>query len=116
MSFRRGTIKPLKLGQNSQAAFSRQTSRMSVYEARRNTMWQRDKGELTVDEKTMVYHLVNLILSRQFNVANSLIKKHYLVMDKCSNIFKANVRRFQALSLYRMDLSEAPDKKNNKTQ
>ena len=79
-------------------------------------MWQRDKGELTVDEKTMVYHLVNLILSRQFNVANSLIKKHYLVMDKCSNIFKANVRRFQALSLYRMDLSEAPDKKNNRTQ
>ena len=57
-------------------------------------------GELTNDEKTLIYYLVNLILFKQFNMANSLIKKHYIRMKKCSDIFKANMRRLQALSLY----------------
>lgn len=59
-----------------------------------------EQEELTVDETTMVYYLANLILFKQFNVANTLIKKHYLHMKKCSSLFKANVRRLQALSLY----------------
>ena len=51
------------------------------------------------EEKTMVYYLVNLILFKHYNMANSLIKKHFLKMRNCSEIFKANVRRLQALSL-----------------
>ena len=43
------------------------------------------------EEKTMVYYLVNLILFKHYNMANSLIKKHFLKMRNCSEIFKANV-------------------------
>ena len=64
----------------------------------------------------MLFYLVNLILLNQFNVANSLIKKHYLTMKKCNQVFKANVRRFQALSLRRMYESENQKKKTKITQ
>lgn len=53
----------------------------------------KDNGDLTMDEKVLIYYLINLILYKQFNVANSLVKKHYLEMKKCSNIFKGNFRR-----------------------
>ena len=75
----------------------------------------RDKSndELTVEEMTMVYYLVNLILYKQFNVANSLIKKHYLPMKKTNDIFKANVRRLQALSLFQMFTGEQKNSRVN---
>ena len=57
---------------------------------------------MNIDEKTMIYYLANLILLKQFNVANSLIKRRFLPMKKCSGIFKANIRRLQALSICRM--------------
>jgi len=50
-------------------AFSRQTFRNSVYE-RRTIAPKKDGGELTSDEKTLVYYLVNLILFKKFNMAN----------------------------------------------
>ena len=34
------------------------------------------------NEKTMIYYLVNLILFKQYNVVNSMIKKHYRKMKK----------------------------------
>ena len=80
---------------------------MSVYEKRMTMLKDKIQLELTVDEMTMLYYLINLILYKQFNVANILVQKHYLAMTKCSEIFKANVRRYQALSLYRM-LVESP--------
>ena len=68
---------------------------------RQNTEVIVTKGEMNSNEKTMIYYLVNLILFKQYNVANSLIKKHYKKMKKdVTQIFKANIRRFQALSLY----------------
>ena len=50
----------------------------------------------------MIYYLSNLILLKQFNVANSLIKRNFIHMKKCGNLFKANMRRLQGLSLFRM--------------
>lgn len=41
----------------------------------------------------MLYYLANLILFKHYNMANSLIKKHFLKMKKSSDIFKANIRR-----------------------
>ena len=81
---------------------ARLASRMSVYEQRKTVLKDKSQEELTVDEMTMLYYLVNLILYKQFNVANVLVKKHYHPMKKCSEIFKGNVRRYHALSLYRM--------------
>ena len=76
---------------------------------RANTEVIVNKGEMNSNEKTMIYYLVNLILFKQYNVANSLIKKHYRKMKKdVAQIFKANIRRFQALSLYQMYRSEIP--------
>ena len=71
---------------------------MSVYEQDKRcsiAMRFKDSQMLSKDEKTMVYYLVNLILFKQYNMANSLCEKHYLKMknDQCSHIYKANVRR-----------------------
>ena len=86
---------------------------MSVYEKRLTMIKDKSNDELTVEEMTMVYYLVNLIFYKQFNVANSLIKKHYLPMKKTNDIFKANVRRLQALSLYHMFVSELKNSQLN---
>ena len=84
---------------------------MSVYEKRMTVIRDKNYDLLTVEETTMIYYLVNLILYKQYNVANLLIKKHFLPMKKLNDIFKANVRRLQALSLYHMFSSEV--KSNN---
>lgn len=47
----------------------------------------------------MIYYLTNLILFKQFNVATLAIKKQFLKMKQCSDLFKANVRRLQAFVL-----------------
>ena len=99
INFPRGSIKDPK-GKNKSKQFYRQNFRNSMYENNRMSGLKKDGGELTNDEKTLIYYLVNLILFKQFNMANSLIKKHYIPMKKCSVIFKANMRRLRALSLY----------------
>eukprot|EP00353_Schmidingerella_taraikaensis_P008982 CAMPEP_0185592206 /NCGR_PEP_ID=MMETSP0434-20130131/67151_1 /TAXON_ID=626734 ORGANISM="Favella taraikaensis, Strain Fe Narragansett Bay" /NCGR_SAMPLE_ID=MMETSP0434 /ASSEMBLY_ACC=CAM_ASM_000379 /LENGTH=167 /DNA_ID=CAMNT_0028217823 /DNA_START=383 /DNA_END=883 /DNA_ORIENTATION=- len=112
MNFQRGSIKDRR--RENSNAFTRQVSRMSVVELRRNTMLITSKGhELTVEERTMIYHLVNLVLLKQFNVANSLIKRHLIHMKKCGSLFRANMRRLQALSLFRMYEVESQKKVKN---
>ena len=81
------------------AQFSRAKTRQSVYEMRRQTDIKGTSKEICREEKTMIYFLVNLILFKHYDMAASLIKKHFLKMSKCSDIFKANIRRLQALSL-----------------
>ena len=96
MNFNRSTMKMSK----QVSKFSRRNTRMSIYEKRRETEMKVPSKELSKDEKTLVYYLVNLILFKQYNMANSLSEKHLLKMkNKCSDIFKANVRRLQALSI-----------------
>lgn len=63
MSFQRGSIKQILPSQTKNAAFIRQVSRMSVVELRRNTLLVNGRGEeLMIEERTMIYHLINLIL------------------------------------------------------
>lgn len=111
LHIQRGSIKQGPSQFQMGGGYSRQTSRMSVYEKRQTMIREKNHDELTVDEMTMIYYLVNLIFYKQHNVANSLIKKHYLEMKKCQDIFIANVRRLQALSLYSMFSQEI---KNNR--
>jgi len=105
LRFQRFSMKdPSQHGQ----AYRRQVTRQTVYEHRRNTQLSRTKElEMTIEERTMVYFLVNLILYRQFNVANACIKRHFIPMKQCSNLFKGNIRRLQALSLFRMFQEES---------
>ena len=78
----------------------RQQSRLSMFERKRlNSLVVSDgDGNFGFEEKTLVYYLVNLVLFKQFNVADSVITKYFLPMTKCSDLFKANVRRMHALS------------------
>ena len=68
--------------------------------------------ELSQDEKTMAYYLVNLILFKQYSLARHLIKTHFLKMKKTSDLFKANVRRLQALALAEGGRFQVIDKRN----
>ena len=63
----------------------------------------------------MIYYLVNLILFKHYNMADSLIKTLFLRMKKCSEIFKANVRRLYALSM-QYNCIEKQNKQDSDTQ
>lgn len=48
----------------------------------------------------MTYYLANLVLSKQFNLAITLVKFHYSTMESSSHLFKANFYRLYALALF----------------
>lgn len=53
----------------------------------------------------MTYYLANLVLSKQFSMAITLVKFHYSTMESASHLFKANFYRLYALALfYKIDL------------
>lgn len=62
----------------------------------------RYSGTLSAEEGALIYYLVNLILLEQHSLAQSLIEKHYVKMKKCSEVFRGNVKRLQALSTFRL--------------
>lgn len=60
LNFQRGSIKK-NLRQSS--VYTRQASRLSVYAIRRKTQVQMTQSyELSIEEKTLIYYLINLIL------------------------------------------------------
>ena len=60
------------------------------------------QGTLSNEEGAMIYYLANLIILDQHNLVLSLIEKHYLRMKKCSDVFRGNVKRFQALCTFQL--------------
>ena len=60
------------------------------------------KHSLSSEESALVYYLANLILQDQYSLVDSLVKKYYLKMKKSSEVFRGNVCRFRALSLFQM--------------
>ena len=62
----------------------------------------RYQGFISDEEKALLYYIVNLILLDQHNLVDQLIKKYFIRMKKCSEVFKGNVRRFQAIAQYRL--------------
>ena len=60
------------------------------------------QGTLSNEEGTLIYYLANLIILDQHSFALSLIEKHYLRMKKCSDVFRGNVKRFQAQCTFHM--------------
>ena len=76
-------------------------STMSILDNRKMSQI-RYSGTLSAEEGALIYYLANLILLEQHNLAQSLIEKHYVKMKKCSEVFRGNVKRFQALSTFRL--------------
>ena len=78
MQFGRHTIKDTSVNVNINRLpmlSIKQQSRISMYDKRRNSNRTTETGlELNIEEKTMVFYIVNLILFKQYNVASQIIK------------------------------------------
>ena len=57
------------------------------------------ENQLSVEERSILYHLGTKVLAEDFRVVHTMIKKSIVKMFKGSSIFKGNVRRLQAYAL-----------------
>ena len=57
---------------------------------------------MSKEEQVLIYYIGCLILLEQYNLANSIIKKYYLRILNCSDIFMGNVKRFHSCIQFRI--------------
>ena len=96
---------------NAKSLISQPTQFQQVIETRRKISIQRYKDYLVEEERALLYYIVNLILLDQYNFVDSLIKKYFLRMKTCSEVFKGNIRRFQAIAQSRLLIMQNEMKK-----
>lgn len=54
------------------------------------------------EELAVLYYLSNLVLISRFTVVRAICEKNLLFMIKATCVFKGNVKRFLAYSIYRL--------------